>query len=43
MKRSKIADFDALTAAIALSAGEPVAIRNREHFNKVPGLALDSW
>ena len=40
---SPIADFDLLIASVALAHGESVLTRNRKHFEKIPGLVVDSW
>jgi len=38
-----IGDVDTLIAATALVCGFPVVTENRAHFERVPGLAIESW
>ena len=42
-KGSSIADFDLLVASVAMAHGESVLTRNKKHFEKIPGLIVDSW
>jgi tRNA(fMet)-specific endonuclease VapC len=38
-----VVDFDIMIAAIALAHSQPVLTRNVEHFQKIPGLAVETW
>lgn len=38
-----IGDMDTLIASIALAHNEVLLTKNRKHFEKVPGLVVDSW
>jgi tRNA(fMet)-specific endonuclease VapC len=40
---SPIGDMDAMIAAIALTHSESVLTMNLRHFERVPGLLVDSW
>ena len=42
-KGSPIADFDLLIASVAVAHGESILTRNKKHFEKVPGLLIDTW
>jgi len=42
-KGSPIADFDLLIASVAVAHGQSILTRNKKHFEKVPGLIVDSW
>ena len=43
LRRSPIGDFDLIIACIALSHEESVATHNVTHFERVPGLGIESW
>lgn len=36
-------DMDLMIASIALAHGQPLVTRNRKHFERVPGLKIQSW
>jgi len=36
-------DFDSLIASIALETGHVLVTRNRKHFDRVPGLKIQTW
>ncbi len=38
-----IGDFDIMIAAIALAHSQPVLTRDIEHFQKIPGLTVETW
>ena len=38
-----ISDMDGLIASVALELDEPVVTRNPKHFNRVPGLRVESY
>ena len=38
-----IGDLDAMIAGIALSKGEPIVTSDVGHFEKVPGLIIETW
>jgi tRNA(fMet)-specific endonuclease VapC len=38
-----IEDFDLLIAATALAHGLTLVTSNTDHFNRIPGLALENW
>jgi tRNA(fMet)-specific endonuclease VapC len=42
-KGSSIADFDLLIASVAMAHGESLMTRNKKHFEKVPGLVVETW
>jgi len=43
LQGSPIGDMDAMIAAIALTHNESVLTMNLRHFERVPGLLVDSW
>jgi tRNA(fMet)-specific endonuclease VapC len=43
LKGSPIGDLDTMIASLALTHNEPLVTSNRRHFEKVPGLIVDSW
>jgi tRNA(fMet)-specific endonuclease VapC len=43
LRSSPIGDLDTVIASIALTHNEPVATSNRRHFEKVPGLLIETW
>ena len=38
-----VGDLDTLLACLALSHGEPVLTSNRVHFERIPGLLVETW
>lgn len=38
-----ISDMDGLIASVALEMGEPVVTRNPKHFDRVPGLRVETY
>jgi len=40
---SPIGDLDAIIASLALTHNESVATADKEHFERVPGLIVESW
>jgi predicted nucleic acid-binding protein len=38
-----ISDMDGLIASVALELGEPLVTRNPKHFQRVPGLRLETY
>lgn len=38
-----IGDLDAMIASLALTHNEPLTTADREHFERVPGLIVESW
>ena len=38
-----VGDMDTLIACLALSHGEPVLTSNRKHFERIPGLLVETW
>jgi tRNA(fMet)-specific endonuclease VapC len=43
MKSHIIGESDLLIASIVLAQGETLLTRNRRHFERVPGLKIESW
>ncbi|HVB12184.1 MAG TPA: type II toxin-antitoxin system VapC family toxin [Nitrososphaerales archaeon] len=43
LKKNPIGDFDLMIACIALEFREPLATRNATHFERVPGLQIETW
>lgn len=43
LKSKTIGDLDLLIASIALTKGETLITRNVKHFERVPGLTVQSW
>ena len=43
MKSSAIGDLDVFIAGIAMTNGETLVTRNIRHFERVPGLKVESW
>ena len=43
LRGKTIGDFDLIIASIAISHGEPLATRNVEHFQRIPGLNIELW
>jgi tRNA(fMet)-specific endonuclease VapC len=43
LRSSPIGDLDAVIASIALTQNEPLVTSNKRHFEKVPGLIVDTW
>ena len=43
MKSSTIGDLDIFIASIAVANGETLVTRNVKHFERVPGLEVESW
>ena len=42
-KGQKIGDLDTLTAAIVLRHGHVLVTKNKKHFQKIHGLAIETW
>ncbi len=42
-KGTPVGDFDIMIAAIALAHNQPVVTRDLGHFQKIPGLTVESW
>lgn len=42
-KSSPIGESDLLIASIALSSKQALITRNKKHFDKIPGLKVESW
>ncbi len=42
-KGSLVGDFDIMIAAIALTHNQRVLTRDLEHFQKIPGLTVETW
>lgn len=42
-KGRRVADFDLLIAAVALSLGAVLVTGNARHYRRIPGLALEDW
>ena len=40
---TQVGDFDIMIAAIALAHSQPVLTRDVRHFQKIPGLAVETW
>lgn len=38
-----IGDFDIMIGSIALAHNQPILTRDVEHFEKIPGLIVDTW
>lgn len=43
MKSNTICDLDLFIASIALANKQTIVTRNTKHFERVPGLKLESW
>ena len=43
LRGSPIGDLDTMIASLALTHNEAVATSNRKHFERVPGLLVESW
>jgi len=43
LKGSIIGDLDTMIASIALIHGEPLLTSDKEHFQRVPGLSVETW
>jgi len=43
LKGVPIGDPDTMIASIALAHGEPLLTADREHFERVPGLIVETW
>jgi tRNA(fMet)-specific endonuclease VapC len=43
LRGSPIGDLDTMIASIALTHNEAMVTSNRRHFEKVPGLLVESW
>ncbi len=42
-KGTSVGDFDIMIAAIALAHSQAVLTRDVEHFEKIPGLTVETW
>ena len=43
LRSRQLGDMDAIIASIALTSNEKLVTANMKHFERVPGLLLDSW
>ena len=43
LSNSPIGDLDTIIACIALTHNEPIATSDRGHFERVPGLLVETW
>lgn len=43
MKSNTIGDLDLLIASVALSNKQVLITRNKKHFERIPGLQVESW
>jgi len=42
-KGSAIGDLDVLIASAALAHSQVLVTRNKSHFNRIPGLTVETW